>query len=528
MSGPRAQAFALGALLLLALALRLPALESLPNPCGDEGNWAWYGVELAAGHRVALAPDARFVTLAFAHLIALSLKLFGHSFAAVRAPLVAGVALGMVGAFALARGLGRPRAGLVVAALLAAHPWSVMWSRTATVPYALALCTMTCAPLALLAATRQGGARRWVVAGALLAAGLHFSPLALLTAVSCAGWMLSTPAARAQARAAGPWLALASAGLVASPVVLGAIAVAREGSTRPRHLFTVFGERLGVYLRTLLGAISGESTLRHFVAPRPSLAWELAAAAGVVAVVVAACWPRRDDDEVTRSLASLTRWGAMTSMLGTAVLLAPARTWNLPGIDAERYGFAVLAPFALALATAASRRRGGPGAWLLCALALVGPTRATLSSLRAGSGRDEGVWTLRGGGGYRGWKTSASAEAIATRIARDVDALRAGGPATIVVADYAFHTLPFATGDAPVETVDVAKRELPRAPGRPHLFVRWSDGLLAPRVRDARRANDALTALMRSARFTSLRLVRRLPQRDGAALLELWSATHAP
>lgn len=523
-----AHSLSLGALLLLALALRLPALESLPNPSGDEGNWAWYGREILAGRPVGLAPDARFVTLAFAHLIALSLKLFGHTFAAVRAPLVLGTLVGMLGAYALLHRQGQPRAGLAVAALLAVHPWCVVWSRTATVPYALAMCTMTCAPLALLLATREGSHPRWILAGALLAAGLHFTPLALLPPVACAGWMLASPQLRPQLRTRGPWLAVVTALVVASPVVHGALGVVREGATRPQHFFTRFAERVEVYLRTLLGALSGEATLRHFVAPRPSLAWELAAAFACAALLINAAWTRRDDRDITRALASLTRWGAVTSVLGTALLLAPARTWNLPGIDADRYGFVLLAPFALALATMASRERSAALLWIFCAYALLGPTRVTLSALRRGSGGDAGVWTLRGGGGYRGWKTDGTREALATRIAREVNALRAGAPATIVVADYAFHTLPFATSNAPVETVDVAKRALPHAPGRAHLFVRWSDGLLGRRVRDARAANEALTALMRSPRFSELRLLRRVSQRDGSPLIELWAAVHAP
>ena len=102
-------------------------------------------------------------------------------------------------------------------------------------------------------------------------------------------------------------------------------------------------------------------------------------------------------------------------------------------------------------------------------------------------------------------------------------------PATVVVADYAHHALPFATGDAPVETVDVAKRALPHAPGRLHVFVRWSEGLFAQEYlpREDVMANEALTALMRSQRFVGLRRVREIPQRDGAALVELWSATYA-
>lgn len=530
MPRPRAQALVLGALLLLALALRLPALDRLPTPCGDEGNWAWYGRELAAGRAVALDADARFVTLAFAHLIAAFMRALGPTFASARAPLVAGAALAMIGAWALGRGLRRPAAGLAVAALLATHPWSVMASRNATTPYALALGTMACAPLAWLYAHREGRAWRWILAGALLGAGLHASPLAALTALTCAAWTLSAPGPRAALRTRGPWLALLAAALAALPVISGALAVARGGSTRPRHLFTHLGDRLYVYVRTLLGSISGEATLRHFVAPRPSLALELFAAASVAALLLAAARARDDDDDLTRDLARLTRVAAGVTLVGTAALLAPARTWNLPAIDAERYGFAPLAAFALALATLAARRRTRAVPWAFAAAMLAGPTRATLSALHHGAGADHGFWTLAGGGGYRGWKTPREPVALPVLIAREVDAQRAGAPATVVVADYAFHTLPVATGDAPVETVDVAKSPLPRAPGRLHVFVRWGDGLLPPShlPPDDLAAQGSLTALMRGPRFHGLRRVRVVTQRDGAALVELWVAAHAP
>lgn len=528
MPRPRAHPLALGALVTVALALRLPALDRLPNPCGDEGNWAWYGRELAAGRAVALDPDARFVSLAFARAIALSIKLFGVSFGAVRAPLVAGVAAGMLVAWALARRLGAPRAGLALAALLAVHPWSVMWSRTATVPYALALPLALCATLALLLAARGTSPWRWSLAGALFGAGMHLTPLALLPALAAGGFLLAHR--RALARTRGPWIALAVASLTAAPVVWGALHVARQGATRPRHFFTLLGDRLAVYLRTLLGSLSGDATLRHFVGPRPSLAAELLAIGGCAALLGLAMRDDARDDDLARDLARLTRWTTGTALLGTALLLAPARTWNLPAIDAERYGFTLLGPFALALATLSLRARTRHLPWVACALLLAGPTRATLSALHRGAGADHGFWTLAGGGGYRGWKTSASQRPLPVEIARAVDDLRAGAPATVVVADYAFHTLPFATGDAPVESVDVSKSPLPQAFGRVHVFVRWADGLLAPGFTPTEdvAANDALTALMRSPRFSDLRLVRRITQRDGAALVELWRATPSP
>lgn len=517
---------ALAALVVLALALRVPLLESLPTPCGDEGNWAWFGRELAAGRPAALAPDARFVTLAFARLIALCHKAFGVSWTSTRAPLVAGVVLGMVSSFGFARRAGLPRAGLVVAAVLAVHPWSVLWSRTATVPYALALVLAVTGTLALLAARGRTSAPPWIAVGALLGTGLHFTPLALLPLAVGACWLVAHH--RPLARTRGPWLALGAALLVAAPVFVGAVDVARVGSTRPRHLFTNLGDRLAVYFRTLLGTLGGDATLRHFVGPRPSVVLETLTLSACAAILYVASRPRANDPPAARDLAALARWGTLVALAGTAVLLAPARPWNLPAIDAERYGFVLVGPFALALGALAERPRWCAVPWVVCALLLAGPTRASLVGLYRGAGADHGFWTLAGGGGYRGWKTAATDRALPDAIARAVHARRGGAPATVVVADYAFHALPFATGDAPVETIDVAKRALPRAPGRVHVFVRWSDGLFGPGYtpRDEVAANAALTALMRSDRFTDLRPLARFAQRDGAPLVEIWAAHH--
>jgi len=50
--------------------LHFYGLGWLPSPAGDEGNWALYGSRILAGQPVALAPDAAFVSLLYARLIA--------------------------------------------------------------------------------------------------------------------------------------------------------------------------------------------------------------------------------------------------------------------------------------------------------------------------------------------------------------------------------------------------------------------------------------------------------------------------
>src|SRR5687767_11359137 len=116
------------AVLLLGLALRLPGLGWFPSPAGDEGNWAAYGLEISRGRPAQLAPDAAFVSLLYAHLIAASIRVFGVTFVATRIVGVLGIAVAMVASYMVLTSLGARRAGLAVAAVLAVHPWAVMYS----------------------------------------------------------------------------------------------------------------------------------------------------------------------------------------------------------------------------------------------------------------------------------------------------------------------------------------------------------------------------------------------------------------
>ena len=163
------------AALAVALALRLPGIDSTPNPSGDEGNWTWIAWDLHAGRPAALPPDARFVPMTFARLIAAAYGVFGASFASARAVLVVGLSLGLVASWALARRLDAPRAAAAVALTLALHPWSVAWSRTVTVPYALSLALAVAGPLAWMDALRTRSPWRMLLAAQLLGAGLHLS-----------------------------------------------------------------------------------------------------------------------------------------------------------------------------------------------------------------------------------------------------------------------------------------------------------------------------------------------------------------
>jgi hypothetical protein len=512
-----------GAALVLALALRVPWLDSTPNPSGDEGNWTWIARNLHAGLPAALPPDARFVPMTFARLIAAAYGALGVSFASARAVLVVGLVAGLLAAYALARRLDAPRAAVAVAFTLALHPWSVAWSRTVTVPYALSLALAVAGPLAWLDATRTRSPWRMLLAAQLLGAGLHFSPLAILPIAACALHSFGTERPR------GWSLAAAATSLAhVAPMVVAAATAARGNPGRPRHFFTELPRRLYVFGRAVLGSLDGEATLRHFTGTQLSLVPELLLAGATVALLAVALAPPASAPSPSRALARMARFQLAAALLGLPLLLAPARPWNLPAIDAERYGFIVVAPFALALGALAERVNTARhlAAVALVVTALLPTARGVWFFARGGS-PDRGFYTLAGGGGYRGWKVAREHVALPTLIRGEVERARGARPATLVVADYAFHPLHFVNAAGGSPTVDLMKFPLPERPGELHVFLRWSDGLFAPGFtpRDWIDGNERLTALLHSATFVGQRRLRVFVQPDGSPLCELWVAT---
>ncbi len=185
MVAQRTSALALGLILATATALRVPGLSYLPAPNGDEGNWALYALEATQGHMVTLLPEHRGSSPAFAYVLGASMRVFGRSFWGMRLISVLATTLGCWAVWSLLHRAGARRAAIVVAALLAIHPWSVLWSRTAAVPYGLALIGMTVGATAFWTGLQLRS--RWYVALAILmfACGAHASPLVALAAPAC-------------------------------------------------------------------------------------------------------------------------------------------------------------------------------------------------------------------------------------------------------------------------------------------------------------------------------------------------------
>lgn len=505
-----------------ALALRLPRLASVPNAAHDEGNWLLAAWQRAHGRAPPLPDDARFVTDLFAWLMALALRLGGDAIAVARAvPALAG-ALGLVPVALLARRVAGPRPALVLAALLAVHPWAVLWSRNAVAPYALSLALAALAPLLAHHAFALPSPRSpwWRVAcGQCLALGFHFSPLALVPALGVAAQLAADPVSRARLRDRATLVAAALAAAHVAPIALAAARVARHGSTRPSAHLDRLGIRLQVFGRAVAGVLSGEATLRDFTSATLPLPLELAA--GAAALVLVALALARGRDPLRRIAAP----HLAAALVGLPLLLAPMRQWHMPAVDAERYGFVLLAPAALLVASLASTRWRPIALAAVLALAL-GPTRRAARWFLWGGGPDRGVFLEHGGAGGRRWKVTARDEAVVDQIIAAADALGGGGPVTVVTADYVFHPLYFANVGHGHRLAELDVAPLATLPGDRVLFVRWADGVFAPgfRPRADVLANEALTARMRAPDLTGLRLARALRQPDGGPLVELWTA----
>lgn len=520
-----------------ALALRVPYLAGIPNPSGDEGNWLWAAQDLALGRAHALLPDGRFVPLTFARAISWVFRLAGEGFAQARAvPVVLSLSSLVCAPLAL-RGVGPSfaRPALALACVLAWHPWSVAWSRSVCVPYAPVLaCSVTAVALlfALAHTSPPRALSRWALAWQLLGLGLHGSPFALIPVGAVALWALLDRPARARFASLGvPGALLAFAGVLphALLVARGALEVAARGTTRPRHVFTALPQRLHTYLRTVLGSVDGEATARHFAGVSLSPVAELLAALvafGLVVYALGALRPARPSPSPERSLRTLAGAWLACALAGVPVLLLPVRQWNLPAVDAERYGFCFVAPAAFALAAlACDARRTYARLALPLALACLAPTLRTARALYAGTaGPDRGAWLLLDGGAYRGWRTPRERRPFAELVRDELSRERRtpGEAVELLVADYAWHTLHFALRPHGIYPVDVTKIAYAHSPGARVFYLLFCREAFAPGYTPANEpaANEALRARMRAPR-----LVRRFDNPRGDCLAELYEGS---
>lgn len=505
--------------LVLAGALRLVELDRIPNPAGDEGTWIWLAFRLAHGAPAGLDADASFVSLTHARLMALSMHTFGDTIFAAR--LVGAIAALSAVAFLYAAyaWAGARRQGLVAAAVLALHPWTVLWARTASVPYALALLVLTVAPTLFVFGLRHRRPSLSAAGIVVFALGPDFSPLTFLPALACMlfafraeyRWVLRRPVV---------WVAVAIAAAHAGPIVVAAARVAHH--TAPRTQLDHLASRLGSYVHLTFTGLAGEATLRHFTtAALP--AWPATLlVVPVLAVLVAAMRPSVRAQSPTGGFAP---FALVVTLVGMPWLLAPGRPWHLARIDTDRYLFALLPSFAMCCADlAGSTARRAHRAILAIALGVISASTARgFAWFTRGGGPDQGLEVFRGGGAYRGWHVAREHAPLAVLL-RDTVLREVGrGGATIVIADMAFHPLHVVDAMAGLPVFDARLGAIPaRADGR-YFFVLWSDAMFPDGAwpATARDENRAARVLMH-ATFTNVRRVRTFVQPGGQPLCELW------
>ena len=383
-----------------AVALRSYGLGWLPSPAGDEGNWTLYAHQLLQGGAPELAPQAQFVSLLHAHLLAMAMRIFGETFLAARVVGAAAMVATVIVVYWLLARRGSRRAAMAASLLIAVHPWTVMYSRTAAVPYAIALATMTVGPLLWVSGVLERRPTLLAAGVLVISLGAHFSPLTIIGAIAC----IVFAAARRERRWVfthwAPYAAVAVSEIHILPLLRSAMGVARAGAPAP--FFENFVPNVGSYLHMMATGLGGEATLRHFTNSALAPWTALVVALPVVAIIALA------GSSETRRQSLLGGFGLLYLLLGlllAPVILAPRRYWFMPANHYDRYLFAVLPGFAFCLGEVAAAVRGRVGvivpvfvAWL----ALGCDGRIAWSYLRA-RGVDHGEGIFDGGGGYRGW-----------------------------------------------------------------------------------------------------------------------------
>jgi 4-amino-4-deoxy-L-arabinose transferase-like glycosyltransferase len=363
-----------------------------------------------------------------AWLLAGSLRLLGDRLVAVRLPAVLLQSATTLLAASLARARAGERAALAAALLLQAAPVFSVGAVLMTPDAPLALAWVGTLWAVERALSRDG---RWLLAaGALLGVGALAKLTAGLLGVAVLGGLLASPRGRALLATPWPWLGVALAAAVASPMLLWNAA----------HGFATFGFQA----RHGLGG-GGPSLLR--------LAGSLGAQAAYVSPVLlslaaGAAWRAFRGDEVARLLAATALPVVLFFTAAAAFTPGALPHWPAPGWLSATLLLAVAGAPRLRLALLTG---GALCALLVAALALLlagvpGLPGSPLDELR---GWREGALAARaaaGGApvaathwmalGHLGWAGGAPVEYVGERRCSasdyEPDPLAAGGPLLVV------------------------------------------------------------------------------------------------
>lgn len=216
---------------LLLAGLSLAAFALRAHRLGAQSLWSDEDISL---DRAALAMRALLADLPVeqAPLYYLALRVWAlllggadrlGDFALRYPSLIAGVLAVPIGAYAGARLAGR-RAGLILALILALHPYLVAYGQEARM-YTLLLLFGLAAPAAALRAESTGRRRAWVAAGLAAALAVYTHYYGALLVFTLAAWALADLAARPRRNARGWALAALAAALAFAPWLPRALGV---------------------------------------------------------------------------------------------------------------------------------------------------------------------------------------------------------------------------------------------------------------------------------------------------------------
>lgn len=388
----RAARFALLLLLLLAAGLRFSALPTLPGFNSDEAAEVYYARQFLETGIARLHPSRPYQGPYLLWSTAALMKIFGFGVAVVRfLPAAAGV-LGVWCAWGIGRRSGGTAVGLAAAALFAAAPWSVGYSRQVlSVSFVPVFAVAAWWLMQRLVEDRRP---RWALAvGAVVGAGAVYHPTGLVTgaAILVGAFVLAGPRWRELLRpslVAAAAVGFIVAGWPTGPLIGGLLGITPDLDLSATHVddavWSTAAGRLAAIGPLLLDTAGGGRTLAWIAGVASSqfvVLWGVQLIL-LVGVGIAAWRAVRHQDRQAASLLA----GAVTAVVVVSVQSAQ---FDLNVVGRERY---LLVPASLIVIAAAggllgqeTRRRPGAAAvavaTVLCLSALV----QGVTTLRAGA-----------------------------------------------------------------------------------------------------------------------------------------------
>ena len=499
-------------------------------------NWFDMAKQAHDGGTPELTAAASFASTLFARLVSIGF-FFGKAdwwHARIGTALLTVFFAGVV--YVLFARSGRRAAGAAMVAWQLLSPWSLAWSRTISMSYALmsglgAIGTLVWW-LSLDARSPRRRAIGLVVASQIFVVDLFLSPFALVPIAAAAAVLVMHPHRRALVRSPGPWIAAILMAAEAVPMGRAASNVAGLHGYTLAQILGDFGPRAVNFARALVDGVDGAATIQHFAWGRcesPGLSLATLIVGRIITVLLCGLLVHAIFSKAVRAADPwAVRAGTMfvVGLVVTPVLLAPARDWAMPTIDSDRYAFAWAMPLGLVLALAAERSsalvkvvRAAFAFWLFI------PSVTLLFLVWHGPGKDCGI-ARDDGGAWRGWRITEGAQALPEWLAEATIKESGGAPSTLVIDDFfglraVAVSLRMRASTIPVVFPEHASGGEPLLPKGRLLLALWPPSLFVPgQPAGSEESSLKLRALVIER---GGHLLRTGKQPNGDPLIELWT-----